>query len=260
MVIMLKKKINNKVAVVTGASSGIGKAVALALLKEGLNVYFVGRNKNRLLQTEIEAKEKQNISCCHIFQCDVSIEKEVKQLFTEVKKKYNRLDLLFNNAGIGIEANSVDKIKYEDWKKVINVNINGMFLCAKYAYILMKKQKPKGGRIINNGSISAFSPRPKTAAYTTSKHAITGLTKSLSLDGRKDKILCSQIDIGNALTKLTKSFTKGIIQANGEKISESTMNVDNIAKLVLLIMDLPLDTNLLNTTIMANDMPFIGRG
>ena len=262
MVIKLKKKVNNKVAVVTGASSGIGKAVALALLKKGINVYFVGRNKNRLLQTEIEAKDKenQNISLCHTFQCDVSIEKEVKKLFTAVKKKYNRLDLLFNNAGIGIVANTIDKIKYEDWKKVINVNINGMFLCAKYAYILMKNQKPKGGRIINNGSISAFSPRPKTAAYTTSKHAVTGLTKSLSLDGRKDKILCSQIDIGNALTNLTKSFTKGVIQANGEKISESTMNVDNVAKLVLLIMDLPLDTNLLNTTIMANAMPFIGRG
>ena len=257
----LKRKINNnRVAVVTGAGSGIGQAVSIALLKEGFHVYLVGRNIDKLITTKRKSDSKNNKGFCNVFKCDVSSEKNVKKLFFEIEKKYKRLDLLFNNAGIGIKPNTIDKISYKDWKKVIDVNINGMFLCAKYAYRIMKDQKPKGGRIINNGSISAFSPRPKTSAYTTSKHAITGLTKSISLDGRKHKILCSQIDIGNALTPLTKSFTKGIIQSNGEKIPEATMDVAYVVNLILLIVNLPLDTNILNTTIMANEMPFVGRG
>ncbi len=261
MVMILKKKINNnRLAVVTGAGSGIGKIVALALIKEQFHVYIVGRNKKNLNKTKNEAKKLKIDSKCSVFRCDVTNEKNVKNLFIDIKKKHKRIDLLFNNAGIGLAANTIDKIKFKDWKRVIDTNINGMFLCAKYSFEMMKAQRPKGGRIINNGSISAYTPRPKSVAYTTSKHAITGLTKSISLDGRKDKIICSQIDIGNALTPLTKTFTKGVIQPNGKKIKEATMNSENVAKLVLLIVNLPLDTNILNTTIMANNMPFIGRG
>ena len=257
----LKKKISyTKVAIVTGAGSGIGKAVALMLAKEGVDVYLAGRRKEKLLITKQQSIKENNKGGCLAIECDVSQESEVSKLFLLVQKKYGRLDLLFNNAGIGIQANTIDEIKFNDWKKVIDTNINGMFLCAKYAYQLMKKQRPKGGRIINNGSISAFTPRPGTAAYTTSKHAITGLTKSIALDGRKDNILCSQIDIGNAETAITQSFKKGIIQPNGKLLKEATMNVEDVAKSVITIFNLPLDTNILNLTIMANKMPFVGRG
>ena len=261
LVTRLKKKKNNKrIALVTGAGSGIGKSVAKALMKEGFHVYLIGRNKENLNKTKNETL-KEKIECsCSVFKCDVSLESHVKKLFLDIKNRYKRIDLLFNNAGIGLPSSTIDKIKFDDWKKVINTNVNGMFLCAKYAYQIMKLQRPKGGRIINNGSISAYSPRPGSVAYTTSKHAITGMTKSISLDGRKDKIICSQIDIGNALTPLTKAFTKGTIQPNGKKIIEATMNSQNVAKPILLIANLPLDTNVLNTTIMANTMPFIGRG
>ena len=260
MVMRLKKKINNKVAIVTGAGSGIGKAVALALAKEGIDIYLAGRKKEKLLITKQQSIKENNRGSCHVIKCDVSEEIDVKKLFLLIQKQYGRLDLLFNNAGIGIEANTIDKIKFKDWKKVIDTNINGMFLCAKYAYQLMKKQRPKGGRIINNGSISASTPRPGTAAYTTSKHAITGLTKSIALDGREDNILCSQIDIGNAETAITQAFKKGIIQPNGKVLKEATMNVEDVAKSVITIFNLPLDTNILNLTIMANKMPYLGRG
>ena len=257
----LKKKINNnKVAIVTGAGSGIGKAVALCLAKEGVDIYLVGRKKEKLLSTKQQSIKQNYRGSCYVIKCDVSKEMDVRKLFLFIKKQHGRLDLLFNNAGIGIPANTIDKIKFKNWKKVIDTNINGMFLCAKYSYELMKKQRPKGGRIINNGSISAFTPRPGTAAYTTSKHAITGLTKSIALDGRKDNILCSQIDIGNADTAITQSFKKGIIQSNGKILKEATMNVEDVAKAVLTIFKLPLDTNILNLTIMANKMPFLGRG
>ena len=257
----LKKKINNnKVAIVTGAGSGIGKAVALCLAKEGIDIYLAGRKKKNLLITKLQSIKENNRGSCHVIKCDVSEEIDVRKLFLLLQKQHGRLDLLFNNAGIGIEANTIDNIKFKDWKKLIDININGMFLCAKYAYQLMKKQRPRGGRIINNGSISSFTPRPGTAAYTTSKHAITGLTKSIALDGRGDNILCSQIDIGNAETAITQSFKKGIIQPNGKILKEATMNVEDIAKAVLTIFKLPLDTNILNLTIMANKMPFIGRG
>ena len=259
--IRLKKKINNnKVALVTGAGSGIGKAVVLGLAKEGVDVYLAGRKKEKLLITKQQSIKENNRGSCHVIKCDVSEEIDVRKLFLLLQKQHGRLDLLFNNAGIGIEANTIDNIKFKDWKKLIDININGMFLCAKYAYQLMKKQRPRGGRIINNGSISSFTPRPGTAAYTTSKHAITGLTKSIALDGRGDNILCSQIDIGNAETAITQSFKKGIIQPNGKILKEATMNVEDIAKAVLTIFKLPLDTNILNLTIMANKMPFIGRG
>ena len=257
----MKKIINNnKVAIVTGAGSGIGKAVALGLAKEGINVYLAGRKIEKLLKTKKKSIKENNRGSCHVIKCDVSEEVDVRKLFLHIQKQYGRLDLLFNNAGIGIEANTIDKIKFKDWKRLIDTNINGMFLCAKYAYQSMKKQRPKGGRIINNGSISAFTPRPGTAAYTTSKHAITGLTKSIALDGRKDNILCSQIDIGNAETAITQSFKKGIVQSNGKVLKEATMNVEDVAKSVITIFNLPLDTNILNLTIMANKMPFVGRG
>ena len=260
MVMNLKKKINNKVAIVTGAGSGIGKAVALSLAKDGVDTYLVGRKKEKLLITKQQSIKENNKGNCYIIKCDVTEETAVKKLFLLIQKQHGRIDLLFNNAGIGLEAKTLDKIKFKDWKKVINTNINGMFLCAKYAYQLMKKQRPKGGRIINNGSISAFTPRPGTAAYTTSKHAITGLTKSIALDGREDDILCSQLDIGNAETSITKSFKKGVIQPNGSILKEATMNTEDVAKSVITIFNLPLDTNILNLTIMANKMPFIGRG
>ncbi len=260
LVMNMKKNNNNKVAIVTGAGSGIGKAVALSLAKEGVDTYLAGRKKDKLIITKQQSIKDNNKGSCHVFKCDVSEEIDVRKLFLLIQKHHGRLDLLFNNAGIGMQANTIDKIKFKDWKKVIDTNINGMFLCAKHAYQLMKKQRPKGGRIINNGSISAFTPRPGTAAYTTSKHAITGLTKSIALDGREDNILCSQIDIGNAETAITKSFKKGVIQPNGRVLKEATMNSEDVAKSVMTIFNLPLDTNILNLTIMANKMPFIGRG
>ena len=260
MVMKLKKKIFNKVAIVTGAGSGIGKAVALGLAREGVDTYLAGRKKKKLLITKQQSIKENNKGNCYIIKCDVTEETAVKKLFLLIQKQHGRIDLLFNNAGIGLEAKTLDKIKFKDWKKVIDTNINGMFLCAKYAYQLMKKQRPKGGRIINNGSISAFTPRPGTAAYTTSKHAITGLTKSIALDGREDDILCSQLDIGNAETSITKSFKKGVIQPNGSILKEATMNTEDVAKSVITIFNLPLDTNILNLTIMANRMPFVGRG
>ena len=252
--------IAGKVAIVTGAGSGIGKAVSLELLKNNVNVFLVGRNSNKLKETKKESEDSNFLGKSIIVACDVSKENDVKKLFNKVKENYKNLDLLFNNAGIGLKADSIDKVKYKDWQKVINTNVNGMFLCAKYTFQMMKTQKPKGGRIINNGSISAFTPRPGTAAYTTSKHAITGLTKSIALDGRNDNILCSQIDIGNADTPITKQFKKGVMQANGRKLKEATMNASDVAKLIITIIKLPLDTNILNLTIMANKMPFIGRG
>ena len=260
MAMNLKKKINNKIAIVTGAGSGIGKAVALGLAREGVYTYLAGRKKEKLFITKQQSIKENNKGNCHIIKCDVSKETDVRRMFFIIQKHYGRLDLLFNNAGIGLEANTIGNIKFRDWQKVIDTNINGMFLCAKYAYQLMKKQRPKGGRIINNGSISAFAPRPGTAAYTTSKHAITGLTKSIALDGREDDILCSQIDIGNAETAITKSFKKGVMQPNGRILKEATMNAEDVVKSVITIFKLPLDTNILNLTIMANKMPFVGRG
>ena len=248
------------VAVVTGAGSGIGRAVSLSLLEENAKVFLVGRKKKNLIETKQIGLDKGYSGKSFTFKSDVSSHNDVTKLFNEVSNCSNRLDLLFNNAGVSIKSNSIDKIDYKDWKNVINTNINGMFLCAKYAYSLMKKQKPKGGRIINNGSISAFSPRPGSAPYTTSKHAISGLTKAISLDGRKENIVCSQIDIGNAYTKLTSKFKKGTKQPNGTYLAEPVIDVKDVAKTVMHMIKLPLNTNILNITIMANNMPFIGRG
>ena len=250
----------NKIVVITGAGSGIGQAVALSFLKEGAVTCLLGRRKNKLIETKNIAKKKCYIGKAILFSCDVTDEKKIKTLFKSIKKDLKRIDFLFNNAGIALSFTAFDEIMYKDWKKVIDTNVNGMFLCAKYAYQIMKNQKPKGGRIINNGSISAYSPRLGSAAYTASKHAVTGLTKSISLDGRKDKVVCSQIDIGNAYTSLTKSFSKGTIQASGYVIAEPTINVNDVAKTVISICTLPLDTNIISTIIIANNMPFVGRG
>ncbi len=252
--------IKGKVALITGGGSGVGKAVALGLLEEGVNVILAGRKLDKLEKTRNESINNKYKGESITIKCDVSIESDVKNLFKIIENKFNRIDLLFNNAGIGLGANSIDKINYEDWKKVIDVNVNGMFLCAKYTYALMLKQLPQGGRIINNGSISAFTPRPGTAPYTTSKHAITGLTKSIALDGRKNDIVCGQIDIGNAETELTKSFQEGVIQPNGLKVKEATMNASDVSDVIISILKLPLTTNILNLTIMANKMPYVGRG
>ena len=260
MVMNLKKKTNNKVAIVTGAGSGIGKAVALGLAREGVDTYLAGRKKHTLLTKKQISIKENNEGICHIIKCDVSKETDVRKMFMLIQKHYGRLDLLFNNAGIGLQANTIDKIKFKDWKKVIDTNINGMFLCAKYAFDLMKRQNPQGGRIINNGSVSSMTPRPGSIAYTSTKHAITGMTKTISLDGRPFKIVCSQIDIGNAETPMTQRMKEGVPQATGKTAIEPVFDANYIADAISSICKMPLNTNVLNMTIMANDMPFVGRG
>ena len=252
---MLKKtKITKKTILITGASQGIGETSAIKFLNEGYNVGLIARNKKKL-----ESKFK-NFKNALILPCDVSNYDLVKKSFKIIIKKWGRLDVLFNNAGIGVSADTPDKISYEDWKKVINVNLNGSFICAKIAFKIMKDQIPQGGRIINNGSVSAHVPRPGSSPYTASKHAITGLTKSISLDGRPFNIACSQIDIGNAATPMTERMKKGVPQANGSTIVEPTFDVNHVAEVVLNISNFPLETNVQFITIMATKMPYIGRG
>ncbi len=248
---------HSKVAVVTGASSGIGKASALALLKAGYGVALAGRRKDALEATarESEAGERALVAVA-----DVGKPADVKALFAKVKEKFGRLDVLFNNAGGGAPGIPMEDLTYEQWKAVVDVNLTGSFLCAQEAIKIMKSQTPKGGRIINNGSISAHTPRPYSAPYTATKHAITGLTKSIALDGRKHDIACSQIDIGNAATPMTERMTKGMPQANGETAIEPRMAVEHVASAVLYMAGLPLDANVQFMTIMATKMPFIGRG
>jgi len=215
---------------------------------------LLGRNKSKLKPENAKGKNYLSI------ECDVSDYSNVQSVFKEIIDKWGRIDVLFNNAGIGNPANTIDLISKKDWDNLININLNGSFYCAKEAFHYMKSQSPKGGRIINNGSISAHVPRPGSAPYTVSKHAITGLTKSISLDGRKYNIVCSQIDIGNAGTEMTKKMSKGIIQASGDIVREPVINVDHIAKAVYDIAELPLNTNIQFMTIMASSMPYIGRG
>jgi NAD(P)-dependent dehydrogenase (short-subunit alcohol dehydrogenase family) len=248
---------HNKVAVVTGASSGIGKASALALLKAGYSVALAGRRKDAL---EATARESEAGDRALTVVADVGNPTDVKALFAKVKEKFGRLDVLFNNAGGGAPGIPMEDLTYEQWMAVVNANLTGSFLCAQEAIKIMKSQSPKGGRIINNGSISAHTPRPYSAPYTATKHAITGLTKSIALDGRKHDIACSQIDIGNAATPMTERMTKGMPQANGEMAVEPRMAVDHVASAVLYMAGLPLDANVQFMTIMATKMPFIGRG
>jgi NAD(P)-dependent dehydrogenase (short-subunit alcohol dehydrogenase family) len=248
----------DKVAVVTGAGSGIGKSVALALIREGYAVVLAGRRKDALEGTLAEAGKAGARTLA--VPTDVSDPASVGALFAKTKEKFGRLDLLFNNAGTNAPGVPFDELTFEQWKAVVDVNLTGMFLCAQAAFRIMKDQQPKGGRIINNGSISAHVPRPNSAPYTSTKHAVTGLTRCISLDGRKHDIACGQIDIGNALTPMASRMTTGVPQANGTIAAEPTMDVENVAKSVVYMDSLSLEANVQFLTVMATKMPFIGRG
>ena len=247
-----------KVALVTGAGSGIGRAVALALAAEGWSVVAAGRRIEALEATarmrEEGAGEVAPVAC------DVTDPASVEALFAGTKSAFGRLDLLFNNAGTGAPPIPLEDLTLDAWRRVVDTNLTGPFLCARQAIRLMKAQHPKGGRIINNGSISAHSPRPNSAPYTATKHAITGLTKSLALDGRAHDIACGQIDIGNAATEMTAAMSRGVPQSNGEIAVEPTMDVAAVARAVLTMASLPLEANVLFMTVMATGMPFVGRG
>jgi NAD(P)-dependent dehydrogenase (short-subunit alcohol dehydrogenase family) len=245
-----------KVAIVTGAGSGIGKQVAIALAREGYAVTLAGRRKEPLEATAAEVKESATL----IVPADVSDPASVKALFDGTREKFGRLDLLFNNAGVGARALPLEELPFEQWKKVIDINLNGAFLCTQEAFRIMKAQQPQGGRIINNGSISAHAPRPNSAPYTASKHGMSGLTKATSLDGRKYNIACGQIDIGNAATEMTARMGQGVPQANGTIQAEPTFDTNHVARAVIYMASLPLDANVLFMTVMATAMPFVGRG
>jgi NAD(P)-dependent dehydrogenase (short-subunit alcohol dehydrogenase family) len=239
----------SKIALVTGAGSGIGRAVSLALGSAGFFVVLAGRRREELEKTAAQGNML-------VVPTDVTDPESVKALFSRL----DRLDLLFNNAGMGAPAIPMDELTFEQWTAVVNVNLTGSFLCAQHAMRLMKTQNPRGGRIINNGSISAAAPRPNSAPYTATKHAITGLTKSISLDGRAFDIACGQIDIGNAATEMTERMAKGVPQANGTMMVEPRMDVKHVADAVIYMASLPLDANVQFMTIMATKMPLVGRG
>jgi NAD(P)-dependent dehydrogenase (short-subunit alcohol dehydrogenase family) len=247
-----------RIALVTGAGSGIGKAVALALLHEGYSVVLAGRRLDALQQTVSDAGTTGKRALA--VPADVADEDSVESLFKKTKEAFGRLDVLFNNAGVNIPTASIEEITPEQWQSVVDINLTGVFLCTRQAFQLMRNQTPRGGRIINNGSISAHTPRPGSAPYTATKHAVTGLTKSTSLDGRQYDIACGQIDIGNAETEMAARQKVGVVQANGEIAVEATMNVDHVASAVVHMASLPLESNVLFTTVMATKMPFVGRG
>ncbi len=248
---------SGRVAIVTGAGTGIGKAAALALLKEGYRVALAGRRRERLDET---ASESAAGECALVVPTDVAEPAAVKALFARTREAFGRLDVLFNNAGRRSPAVPLEDFAYEQWNKIVGVNLTGMFLCTQEAFRIMKSQEPRGGRIINNGSISAHTPRPNSAPYTATKHAVTGLTKSTALDGRKHDIACSQIDIGNARTELAARMAKGVPQADGTVAAEPLIDVEHVARMVVHLAGLPLDVNVLFMTIMATKMPFVGRG
>jgi NAD(P)-dependent dehydrogenase (short-subunit alcohol dehydrogenase family) len=247
-----------RVALITGAGTGIGKASAKALLGAGYQVVLSGRNADKL-EKAIQEIGGTSDNCLAVA-CDVGKPESVKAMFAKLKAKFHRIDVLFNNAGTFTTATLAEDIKYEDWISVVDTNLTGSFLCAQEAIRMMKEQSPKGGRIINNGSISAHAPRPLSLPYTATKHAITGLTKSIALDYRNDNIACSQIDIGNAATEMTQKMANGILQADGTTKVEPRMNADHVAQAVLQIAQLPLEINVLFMTIMATNMPYVGRG
>ncbi|HEX3170332.1 MAG TPA: SDR family oxidoreductase [Burkholderiales bacterium] len=247
----------NKVAVVTGAGSGIGKASALALLNAGYSVALAGRRAELLNQAVSESGAGARALAVPT---DVSKPADVTALFAKTKEKFGSVDVLFNNAGTNAPGILFEDLSYEKWQSVVDVNLTGMFLCAQAAFRIMKEQTPRGGRIINNGSISAHAPRPDSAPYTCTKHAVTGLTKCISLDGRKYDIACGQVDVGNAMTELAARMSKGVKQANGEVAVEAMMDVKEVANAVVHMASLPLSTNIQFVTIMATKMPFVGRG
>ncbi len=248
----------DKFALVTGAGRGIGKSAALALARAGWHVALTGRSIEPLaaVAREIEALRRRAFAQG----CDVGDPVAVKALFAALERDFGRLDLLFNNAGAGAPAIAMDELTYEQWKAVVDVNLTGAFLCAQGAIAMMKRQSPRGGRIINNGSISAHAPRPDSAPYTATKHAITGLTKSIALDGRAFDIACGQIDIGNALTEMAQKMTRGVPQADGRIAIEPTIDVSEVGDAIVHMASLPLSSNILSMTLMATKMPFVGRG
>ncbi len=247
-----------KIALVTGAGTGIGKASALALLRAGYGVVLAGRRAELLHQAVADAGELGPNALA--VPTDVGNPDSVKALFEQTQARFGRLDLLFNNAGTGTPPMPLEDLSYAQWKAVVDVNLTGAFLCTQQAFRLMKNQSPRGGRIINNGSISAHAPRPFTAPYTATKHAITGLTKSTSLDGRAYDIACGQIDIGNAATEMTERMARGILQPNGQMMVEPRMDVEHVANAVVHMAALPLEANVQFMTIMATKMPYVGRG
>ncbi len=247
-----------KIAVVTGAGSGIGRAASLAFLNDGYCVVLAGRRREALEETIAAAGSAGERALA--VPTDVRNPSSVHALFQRVEESCGRLDVLFNNAGLGAPRVPLQEITYEQWRDVVDVNLTGAFLCTQEAFRLMRDQSPRGGRIINNGSLSAYSPRPDSAPYTATKHAITGLTKSTALDGRRYDIACSQIDIGNAATELTERMNQGVPQANGGVVVEPRMDVTHVGNAVLHVANLPIEANILFMTIMATKMPFVGRG
>ncbi|WP_175883560.1 SDR family oxidoreductase [Burkholderia sp. BCC0044] len=250
--------VSKKFAAVTGAGSGIGRAAALALAQAGFTVALLGRTEASLRETQDAIRAAG--SDAEVFPVDVTDEASVDHAFAQIAQRFGRLDVLFNNAGRNAPVMSLDEYELDVWNSVVATNLTGVFLCARAAWRLMKTQTPQGGRIINNGSISAHAPRPDTIAYTATKHAVTGITKSLALDGRRHNIACGQIDIGNAATSLTERMTQGVPQADGSLAPEPRMDVAHVANAIVQMANLPLDTNILNMTIMATAMPFVGRG
>ena len=251
-------KTGRKVAIVTGAGSGIGKRVALALLSEGHSVVLAGRRSEPLaaIANDVEVDSSQ----VRIIPTDVRDSSAIKNLFDQSMQEFGRLDVLFNNAGVFAPPGLLEDLSVEQWQAVVDTNLTGTFLCTQAAFVIMKAQQPRGGRIINNGSVSAHVPRPNSAPYTATKHAVAGLTKSTSLDGRKYNIACSQIDIGNAETEMTQRMKQGILQANGDTLVEPVMDLDHVAQAIVYIANLPLDVNVQFMTVMATKMPYIGRG
>jgi len=250
---MIKK---SKISIVTGAGAGIGRAVAIALNKDGWIVILAGRREENLIETAA----KCNTAGTLVVPTDVKDPLSVKNLFAQTLKAYGRLDLLFNNAGVSAPVKPMEELSIEEWKHVIDTNLNGVFFCTQEAFRIMRSQDPIGGRIINNGSLSAHVPRPCSAPYTASKHAVTGLTRSTSLDGRAYNIACGQIDIGNSKSEMTKKIEKGTLQADGSHKIEPTMNPEDVGRTVVYMAGLPLNTNVPFLTVMANQMPYIGRG
>jgi len=246
-----------RVAIITGAGTGVGKSAALALLEAGYSVTLTGRRQEPLDETAALAGD---VTQTLTVTADIGKPEDVQKVFTATQETFGRLDVLFNNAGISARGVALEDLDYEEWMSVVNTNLTGAFLCTQAAFRVMKSQHPRGGRIINNGSVSADRPRPNSAPYTATKHAITGLTKSTSLDGRQYDIACGQIDIGNALTEMTAGMSGGVPQADGSTRQEPTMNVDDIGKAIVYMADLPLDANVQFMTVMATKMPFIGRG
>jgi len=247
----------SKIAMVTGAGTGIGRHVAIALARDGYAVVLAGRRTELLKATALEISQDELQTL--VVPADIGDPISVRELFAKSKHTFGRLDLLFNNAGISAPGVPLEDLPYEEWKAVVDTNLTGTFLCTQEAFKIMKSQEPRGGRIINNGSIAAHSPRPNSAPYTATKHGVTGLTKATSIDGRKYDIACGQIDIGNALTEMGEKMKKGALQPNGEVVPEATMDPADVARAIVYMASLPLDANVQFMTVMATKMPFIGR-